>query len=45
MKPLGWLHDMTRFLVGNASRLDPALLHMDKLLGYGRRARVEAYWG
>jgi reductive dehalogenase len=44
-KPLGWLHDMTRFLVGNASWLDPALLRMDKLLGYGRRARVEAYWG
>jgi len=43
-KPTGWLHDMTRFFVRNTPWLDPLLLRIDKLLGYGKRIKAEQFW-
>jgi epoxyqueuosine reductase len=43
-KPTGWLHDSARFLVTNAPWLDPALVWLDKALGYGERAKPEEFW-
>ena len=42
--PTGWLHDTARFLVKNAPWLDPAMVWMDKLLGYGKRITAEEFW-
>ena len=44
-KPSGWLHDGARFLARNAPWLDPLLLRLDKLFGYGKRMSVEQFWG
>ena len=43
-KPPGKLHDVVRFLVNNASLLDPLLVRMDKLFGYGRRVKTGEVW-
>jgi epoxyqueuosine reductase QueG len=43
-KPMGRLHDMTRLLVRNTSWLDPLLLRVDRLLGYGNRIKAEEFW-
>ncbi len=43
-KPPGWLHDSARSLVRSAPWLDPLLVRLDKLFGYGKRMRVEDFW-
>jgi epoxyqueuosine reductase len=43
-KPEGWIHDAARFIVRNASWLDPVLLRMNKAFGYGKRAKGDSYW-
>ena len=43
-KPMGWLHDMTRFFVRNASWLDSLLVRLDKAFGYGKRIKTEQFW-
>jgi epoxyqueuosine reductase len=43
-KTKGILHDSARLLVRNASWLDPLLLRLDKLFGYGKRAKAEQFW-
>jgi hypothetical protein len=40
----GKLHDGVRFLVSNAPWFDPLVARMDKLLGYGKRARTQNVW-
>ncbi len=41
----GRLHDSARFLAKSTPWLDPLLVRMDKFLGYGKRMKVEDYWG
>ncbi len=43
-KPPGWLHDSARSLVRNAPWLDPLLVRLDKLFGYGNRMKAEDFW-
>ncbi len=43
-KPSNQLHRLARWSVRNARWLDPFLLRMDDLLGYGRRRRSEPSW-
>ncbi len=43
-KPQGWLHGSARFLVRNAPWLDPMLLRLDKLFGYGKKIKAEQFW-
>jgi len=43
-KPMGWLHDASRFVARNASWLDPLLVRMDELFGYGKRVKAEQFW-
>jgi epoxyqueuosine reductase len=43
-KPRGRLHDMGRFLVKNATWLDPYMLLLDKVLGYGKRVKPNGFW-
>ena len=43
-KPEGRIHDAARFIVRNASWLDPVLLRMNKAFGYGKRAKGDSYW-
>ncbi len=43
-KTPGWLHDTARFLVKNTPWLDPLLVRLDKLLGYGERTKAEDFW-
>jgi epoxyqueuosine reductase len=40
----GRLHDGVRVLIKNAPSLDPLLVRMDKLLGYGKRLGTQAVW-
>jgi epoxyqueuosine reductase QueG len=40
----GKLHDMARFLTRHVSWLNPALVGMDKLVGYGSRVKTEDVW-
>ena len=40
----GTLHDVVRFSIKNAPRLNPLLVRMDKLFGYGRRVKTEDAW-
>jgi len=40
----GRLHDGVRYLVRTAPWLNPLLVRMDKLLGYGKRAKTEDVW-
>ena len=40
----GRLHDGVRYLIKSAPWLDPLLVRMDKLLGYGRRVKTEDVW-
>ena len=40
----GTLHNAVRFLVKNQRWLDPALVRMDRLFGYGRKKRTEDVW-
>jgi epoxyqueuosine reductase len=43
-KPPGRLHDVARFMVRNVAPLNPFLVWMDKLLGYGRRIKTKEVW-
>jgi hypothetical protein len=43
-KPPGKLHDGARYLVRKAPWLNPLLVRMDKLFGYGKRAKTEDAW-
>ena len=43
-KSTAWLHGTARFLVRNTPWLDPLLVRLDKLFGYGERAKAEDYW-
>ena len=43
-KPEGWIHDAARFIVRNASWIDPVLLRMNKAFGYGKRAKGDSCW-
>ncbi|MBP1733892.1 MAG: reductive dehalogenase, partial [Deltaproteobacteria bacterium] len=43
-KQPGILHDVVRFSVKNVPWLNPVLVRMDKLFGYGRRVRTEDIW-
>ena len=40
----GRLHGAVRFSVKNTPRLNPLLVRMDKLFGYGRRVKTEDVW-
>ena len=40
----GKLHDAVRFSVKNAPWLNPLLVRMDKLFGYGRRVKTDDVW-
>jgi reductive dehalogenase len=40
----GALHNAVRFLVKNQPWLDPVLVRMDRLFGYGRKKRTEDVW-
>lgn len=40
----GKLHDTARFLIENVPSLNPVLVKMDKLFGYGRRVKTEEVW-
>jgi epoxyqueuosine reductase len=40
----GKLHDAVRFSVKNTPWLNPLLVRMDKLFGYGRRVKTEDAW-
>jgi len=44
-KPPGMVHDWVRWGVKNTRWLDPLFAKADDLLGYGRRARAEHFWG
>ena len=43
-KSSGWLHEAVRWLVKKAPWLDPFLVRMDELLGYGRKVRASNFW-
>jgi epoxyqueuosine reductase QueG len=43
-KTKGILHDSARSLVRNAPWLDPLLLRLDKLFGYGKSIKAEQFW-
>ncbi len=43
-KPPGFLHDTARSLVRNMPWLNPLLLRVDKLFGYGERTKAEQFW-
>jgi len=43
-KSTGWLHDVSRFIVRNASWLDPLLVRIDELFGYGKKVKAEQFW-
>jgi epoxyqueuosine reductase len=43
-KPPGRLHDVARFMVRNVAPLNPFLVWMDKLFGYGRRIKTKEVW-
>jgi len=44
-KSSGWLHEAVRWLVKKTPWLDPFLVRMDELLGYGRKVRASNFWG
>lgn len=43
-KPPGWLHDIVKFIVRNASWLDRVLVWLDKAFGYGKRTGADKFW-
>lgn len=43
-KPTGWLHEVSRFIVRDASWIDPLLVRMDEFFGYGKRVKAESFW-
>ena len=43
-KPPGWIHRAARFFVSKAPVLNPLLLHMDRLAGYGKPYSIRRFW-
>ena len=43
-KPLGRLHDATRWFIQRLPQVDPLILQAEKLCGYGKQADMNAYW-
>lgn len=44
-KPSGRLHSAVRWGVKNTRWMDPLFVKMDDLLGYGKQAKAEHFWG
>ena len=43
-KPLGRIHDCTRFQIEHLPRLDWLTVKMDDIFGYGKQLKPEKYW-
>jgi len=43
-KPAGWWHNVVRWLVKRTPWLDPLLLKLDDLFGYGKQVKASKYW-
>lgn len=44
-KPQGKLHDFTKWFIKNTSWIDPLIVQMDDIFGYGKQKKVENFWG
>jgi len=43
-KGKGWIHGVSRCLVKGAPRIDPLMLWMDDLMGYGKHLSARLFW-